>query len=292
LRSAQYAARTGLSWEGSIVRLVLAWVGAFLIALALPASADAQGRRAPLAKEPPGYREAIDTALQEVELGNYEEAREQFARAHALFPNARTLRGLGISEFELRRYVTAVGYLEQALASPIKPMEGGMRRDTEALLLRAKSYVGKLSLSLSPELASVIVDGATTIVNAGEPVLLDVGDHVLEFRAEGYATERREVSVRGGQGQELTVTLAALVPQAVPAAEPTQAPPAAPLEAPRSERTPVYKRWWLWTVVGVVVAGAAVGTALALTMKTETKEYRALPTENTPAGAGLQPWRF
>jgi hypothetical protein len=27
---------------------------------------------------------------------------------------------------------------------------------------------------------------------------------------------------------------------------------------------PVYKRWWFWTVIGVVVAGAAVGTAIAL----------------------------
>jgi tetratricopeptide (TPR) repeat protein len=26
------------------------------------------------------------------------------------------------------------------------------------------------------------------------------------------------------------------------------------------EKTPVYKQWWLWTVVGVVVVGAAVGT--------------------------------
>jgi len=30
-------------------------------------------------------------------------------------------------------------------------------------------------------------------------------------------------------------------------------------------KTPVYKKWWLWTIVGVVVAGAVVGGAVAAT---------------------------
>jgi tetratricopeptide (TPR) repeat protein len=34
--------------------------------------------------------------------------------------------------------------------------------------------------------------------------------------------------------------------------------------APEPKSTPVYKKWWLWTVVGVVVVGAAVGTGVAL----------------------------
>jgi tetratricopeptide (TPR) repeat protein len=32
----------------------------------------------------------------------------------------------------------------------------------------------------------------------------------------------------------------------------------------RSEHKPLYRRWWLWTVVGVVVAGAAVGVGVGL----------------------------
>jgi hypothetical protein len=251
----------------------------------------AQARKPTAAKEPAGYREAIDTALQEVELGNYEEAREQFARAHGLFPNARTLRGLGISEFELRHYVVALGHLEQALASQVKPIDGSMRRDTEALLVRAKTYVGELTLSLSPGFANAVVDGART-VDPSQRVLLEVGDHVLEFRADGYATERREVTVHGGEAQQLTVRMAQLVAKNEAVAETRPTPvPASPAE-PRSERVPVYKRWWLWTIVGVVVVGAAAGTAIALTADKNKTEYRGVPTENTPAQAGLQPWRF
>jgi len=50
---------------------------------------------------------------------------------------------------------------------------------------------------------------------------------------------------------------------------PTSAAPTAPplVEAPPT-RTPLYKRWWLWTAVAVVVAGGAgAGVAVALTQQ-------------------------
>ncbi len=37
-----------------------------------------------------------------------------------------------------------------------------------------------------------------------------------------------------------------------------------PLTA-RAQKRPVYKKWWLWTVVGVVAAGAAVGIGVGVT---------------------------
>jgi tetratricopeptide (TPR) repeat protein len=36
---------------------------------------------------------------------------------------------------------------------------------------------------------------------------------------------------------------------------------------PEPTPAPVYKRWWFWTVIGVVVAGAAVGGGLGATVK-------------------------
>ena len=47
--------------------------------------------------------------------------------------------------------------------------------------------------------------------------------------------------------------------------------------APR-EATPVYKKWWFWTIIGVAVAGAAAGVTVAL-----------LPGENDPVGGSLWP---
>jgi tetratricopeptide (TPR) repeat protein len=52
---------------------------------------------------------------------------------------------------------------------------------------------------------------------------------------------------------------------------------AAPPPAKVSTKTPVYKRWWVWTIVGVVVAGAAVGTAVAVTQSAPSTP--SVPTE-------------
>ncbi len=64
-----------------------------------------------------------------------------------------------------------------------------------------------------------------------------------------------------------------------PAPEPPKAapPPPAPVanaNANESGERPISKRWWLWTAVGVVVAGGGVGLGLAL----------GLPDNATPMG--------
>jgi hypothetical protein len=54
-------------------------------------------------------------------------------------------------------------------------------------------------------------------------------------------------------------------PAPVVAPAPTAPPPPTHAERP----TPVYKKWWLWTIVGVVVAGAAVGLGVGLGLPPE-----------------------
>ena len=62
-----------------------------------------------------------------------------------------------------------------------------------------------------------------------------------------------------------------------PTAAPNVAPVVVPADAlvsappPRSTRQPVYKKWWLWTIVGVAVAGAATGLAVGLSGSQHTE---------------------
>ena len=52
--------------------------------------------------------------------------------------------------------------------------------------------------------------------------------------------------------------------------------------APRpSERTPVYKKWWVWTIVGVGVAAIAVGVGVGVSQSGATAE-RTLPPIGGP----------
>lgn len=253
-----------------------------VIMLVSSGAAQAQSQAA----EPSAYRPTIERALQEFDLGHFEEARREFTKAHELFPNARTLRGLGFSEFELRNYVDCVSRLEGALASEVRPLNDAQRHETRALLARARDYVGEIKLELSPANTQVLLDGMPLPMEALHPLLLNVGMHELEFRAEGRVHERRSLNIAGGEVETVVVRLVALVPGPDSSASRGTEVPAHQGDQ-HVESKPIYKRWWLWTLVGVVVAGAAAGTVLALQSK-ET-EYKSAPSEYTPTGVALRP---
>jgi tetratricopeptide (TPR) repeat protein len=241
---------------------------------------DAQGDRVPAA-----YKQAIERAIDEFQQNNYQEAREQFARAHALYPNARSLRGLGMSEFELRNYVDAVSNLELALASSVRSLDGTLRSETEALLARARGYVGSLRLRLQPQHAALSVDGFHATLNPYGEIRLGIGDHTLELRAEGYLIERRNIKLRGEQQLELEIVLT----RASAASDDAQSG-LAPHDQAASMATPLYKRWWLWTLVGAAVVGGTV--AAVLLAQPKATHDQALITANTPDNATIEPWRF
>lgn len=244
---------------------------------ALPAAAGAQAVTPPApaaaatdTAEPPGYRESIQDAIAEYDAGRYAEARALFTRAHALAPSARTLRGLGMTEFELRNYVVSARMLEEALVSPVRALEGELRAHTEGLLARARGFVGRFTLRLSPANTQLLVDGAPAVLERDGAVALSVGDHTLQARADGYSTVTHTLSVNGGEQTTLNVTLqpqAALTPTPAPAvsaqSQATSSAPPAGVE-PRDEGSSIFASPWLWVAVGVVAVGAGVGIGLAV----------------------------
>ncbi|HEX6240186.1 MAG TPA: PEGA domain-containing protein, partial [Polyangiales bacterium] len=188
---------------------------------------------------------------------------------------------LGMVEFELRNYVDAVTYLEGALDASVKRLEGEMRSKTESLLERARAYVGSVRLEVAPTEAEVLVDGFPVPAHARANLRLSVGDHVFEFRAAGYADQRRAIKLRGEQTLTLKVELARA--SAGPVASGADRPQDVPATAP----TPVYRRWWLWTTLGVVVAGGVVAAVL---LKRETEQHEEpVLTANTPPNATIFP---
>ncbi|MET0340172.1 MAG: hypothetical protein ABW252_04190 [Polyangiales bacterium] len=230
----------------------------------MPPRARADAVDAALASE---YDRTIDRALDEHERGHFQEAREHFRRAHELMPSARTLRGLGKVEFELRNYGEAVQRLSAALASDVKPLGPDLREEVEHLLERARAYVGEVHVAVQPHTASVSVDGVTVASGPTAALALLVGDHILEFRASGRLPERRHIHVRGGEQVTVQVVLAA--PELHAAA------PASFAGERRPSATPAYKKWWVWTLTGVALAGVATGIAVAATRDDPTPRRSA-----------------
>ncbi|MFT3925660.1 MAG: PEGA domain-containing protein [Myxococcales bacterium] len=218
----------------------------------------------PAFEEPPGYAELIDAAIREHELTHFQEARELLLKAHAMFPNARTLRGLGKVEYELRNYGHAVSHLENALASPVRPLDARLRAEVEELLARARAYVGEVHVAVKPSSASVIVDGVTVASGPQAVFSLVVGDHLIEFQAAGHFPERRAVRVKGGEQTNIQVVLNAPLADKEPAS-PEKAAPSQPSSAPHDDeaRTRTRRRWLAWTLSAVAVTGAALAIGFA-----------------------------
>jgi tetratricopeptide (TPR) repeat protein len=234
-----------------------------LLALHAPRSARAEAAATPQAvsdmalqsDEPAGYRERIDEALREFSVQNYEEARSLFLQAHQLSPSARTLRALGLCEYELRNYGESIKYLEGALASRVKPLNETMRRDGERMIARSRSFVARVSVELLPAGARLMVDGVK-VEAPDEPLWLSMGEHTLDASAPGFVSEKRKLNVKGGEEQKLSFILMAGAGHSADA-------DASDSKAPSEKRW--YKSPWLWVSLGVVVAGAGVATAVMLT---------------------------
>jgi hypothetical protein len=54
-------------------------------------------------------------------------------------------------------------------------------------------------------------------------------------------------------------------------ARPMVEPTSAPTKPTTTIRKPWYRKWWVWTIAGVVVAGAAVGVGVALSREEQGK---------------------
>jgi len=237
-------------------------------------------------RTPPEYAEHVELGVTEHGRGHFEEARMHFAEAHRLFPNARTLRALGKVEFELRNYGEASALLRQALDSEVRPLQGELRGETERLLARALEYVGELHVDVEPDSATVSVDGVVVARGPIAKLYLRVGEHELEFRAEGRTPERRRVHIQGGEHTRLQVELPSVLQVVRTGGEQTSAA-AAPV--PMDTRH-WYRRWPVWVSAAAVVLVGGVTAGLLARRGHHTSELaEPIGTSQTPPGGTIPP---
>jgi hypothetical protein len=189
-----------------------------LVLLLTAASARAQGDETPGLdpSERSEYEELTKKGILEYELGHWAEAKAHFARAHALYPNARTLRALGLISFEMRSYVEALDWLERALASHEKPLTEEMRNQVSNLADDARSFVARIWLVLEPADADVFVDGQRAKLRDQNVLLVDPGEHELRVEAAGHLPEVRPIRAAAGQSSELKLALSSTAPEPQP----------------------------------------------------------------------------
>ncbi len=239
-----------------VQRTLLATLGC-LLSLALATPSEAQ---APLED----YDTVVNQAVVEFDAGSWEEARVLFRRAHEIEPSARTWRGLGLTAYELRKYVDAIAEFEAALADPRKPLTQKQRSQVQALLAKARQFVSVYRISIEPGGADVLVDGQVAELKEGQ-LYLDPGTHTVVVRAPGYAEARKDLSVEAGATAELSIQLEVAGQEDDETREPTSLhvddpSPSSSSSAP--EAAPGRKRLWTWVLGGSAVAAAGIGVGL------------------------------
>lgn len=164
-----------------------------------------------------GYKAVLAEALAEYRAENWPEARALFGRAHALKPNARTLRGMGLTAYQERRYVLAADLLGKALVHPRKPLTPKQRTQAQRFIERARSFISTLGLRLEPGGAQLEVDGQPVSLAEDGTLLVDPGTHELVIRAPGHRQQVRRLRAEPGEEAELRITLVVSQPGHAPA---------------------------------------------------------------------------
>jgi hypothetical protein len=232
----------------------------------------------------PGYQTSIEQAVREFGAGNYAEARALFRKAHGIAPNARTLRGMGMAAFELKMYVDALRELGRALDDKVRPLTDEQRVQVQSLLDQSRAFVGRYQIVLQPADAHTSVDGQAVTLEAGNMLLLSLGDHVLRAAADGYQEVHVPLRVDGGEDLVLRVELAADASNAAsqpPSPTPPPAPTASATTTPRppgrAQPQPTAAGAGLATAAWITLGGAALlGGASAVSWIVGSNRYARL----------------
>ncbi len=175
------------------------------------------------------YRERIQEAVAEFDAHRFAEARALFRQAHAIQPNARTHRGIGLASFEMGDYVEAYRALDAALADERYPLTEPQRAAASEVRERARRFLGAFEIEASPRGAVVTVDGTAPVRDERGRLLLGLGSHRVRVEASGHAPSEATLVVRGGEEDVVHLAATPIPSSASPSIEtPLPAPSRVP----------------------------------------------------------------
>lgn len=250
-RTANDSTASRVRW--SLVRLGVLWI--VTATLGVPAVAHGQVTDgAAVSSDEEQARVHFEQGVLLFQEESYETALAEFRTSYELVPSPRVLYNIGVVERALRRYADAVETLGDYLAATAGTNESEERREAvRAIVAELESILGDLVIDSEPEGADLFVDGELQGRTPLEgPLRLEAGEHEVELRIDGYHTHRMTLDVRSRTENRQLVELEPLPP------------------------TPVYRRWWFWTTIGVVLAGVVVAAVVPFTITPDEADFGQL----------------
>lgn len=138
--------------------------------------------------------------------GNFEAALAEFQGAYNTKPAAAILYNIGLTYKALFLYNDSIRTLEQYLKEEQK-IAPERRAEVEQVLREMRALLADVTLTISPEGATVKLDGRTVGRAPIGHYLIAAGRHVLEVSADGYTAQTKEMMITAGVPLAITMEL-------------------------------------------------------------------------------------
>lgn len=179
----------------------------------------------------------------------YEAALDAFQQYYEIEPSGPVLYNIAMCQMALLRYVESIDTFNRYLELS-GDVDDERRREIEASIVEMEARLGEVRLSVDPPGdVEVIIDDEPVPQEQWSSLRIRAGRHAIRVTAPRFLEEIRQVDIPSGGVTEINIVL--------------QRDPAL------IERPSIVRRWWFWTIVGVVVVGAAVGLGVGLSAQGE-----------------------
>jgi hypothetical protein len=197
-------------------------------------------------------RRLFSEGLAQADAGRWAEAADSFDRAYTIRPSPQIAYNLATA-LERRGQLVRASQLLTSIAADagVRPAVRDAARDRLGQVL---PRVARLGVQVTPAdrqhlwLDGQPLDGAASAT----AVTVDPGEHVVEVRRDSGVSVTRRLSLAEGDLQ--TVVIDAAPPLPIDPGTPALAVAAARDPAPRRN---VFRRGWLWGIVGAAVVASA-----------------------------------
>ena len=181
------------------------------------------------------------------------EALRAYREAHEAFQSPKLFFNMGRCEMALAQRALAIQHFKDFLRQVSDP-DPIFRTEAETSITALAAELTSLELARVPPNAAVRVDGQPAgLAPFDQPIWLEPGTHTLSVDRAGEPPWITSIEGRAGATVAITVPETGPPP---PLEGPSNPPPPAP-----DLRHPIWRRWWFWTGVALLIAG---GTALTI----------------------------
>ena len=191
------------------------------------------------------------------------EALRRFEQARQAYPTYKIEVNLGTTSECLGRLPKAAEHFERFLAAADPTTDAVMIRGVTKKLDELRLKLARIELRCEVAGAQIRLDGSAAGRTPAGRFYLTPGEHQLLVEKPGHRPFAQQLRLDPGEDRRLRVQLPALA-----AAAPAASRIALLLEAPVARTlppSPIYKRWWLWALVGVAVVGVTAAVVATQT---------------------------